>query len=136
MTMIKGRRGRCLALTFAAAAAVSLFAACSPSPDEGTAAGGVTASSADAASTTPVGLDNLNAVLWVQSAVEYRATSLQAYRLAQRALDDALADATWTAALEQTGDFAGLPPAIILDIDETVLDNAYYEARLTLDQEL
>ncbi|MGD8328137.1 MAG: HAD family acid phosphatase [Acidobacteriota bacterium] len=82
-----------------------------------------------------VGIDNLNAVLWVQSAVEYRATALQAYALARRALDDALADPGWTAASEQTGDYAALPPAIILDIDETVLDNSYYEARLTLDQQ-
>jgi len=81
------------------------------------------------------GLDNLNAVLWTQTAVEYRATSLQAYALGRRVLDEALADVQWTAALEQTGDFAGLPPAIILDIDETVLDNSYFEARLTIDGE-
>ena len=50
-------------------------------------------------------------------------------------LDDALVDPGWTAALEQTGDFAELPPAIILDIDETVLDNSFFEARLTIDGE-
>jgi acid phosphatase len=91
---------------------------------------------ASAAAEPAVGIDNLNAVLWVQSAVEYRATSLQAYALARRALDDALADPSRTAATEQTGDYAALPPAIILDIDETVLDNSYYEARLTLDQQV
>lgn len=97
------------------------------------------AASADAPSTaagSAVGIENLNAVLWVQTAVEYRATALQAYALARRALDDALADPSWTAALEQTGDYGALPPAIILDIDETVLDNSYYEARLTLDQQV
>lgn len=82
-----------------------------------------------------VGVDNLNAVLWMQRAVEYRATSLQAYALARRVLDDALADPSWTAALEQTDAFGNLPPAVILDIDETVLDNSFFEARLTLDRQ-
>jgi len=91
---------------------------------------------ASAAAEPAVGIDNLNAVLWVQSAVEYRATSLQAYALARRVLDDALADPSWTADTEQSGDYAALPPAIILDVDETVLDNSYYEARLTLDQQV
>jgi acid phosphatase len=96
-------------------------------------AAGATAGSAAAA--VDAGIDNLNAVLWMQSAVEYRATSLQAYALGRRVLDEALADPGWTAALEQTGDYAGLPPAVILDVDETVLDNSYFEARLTLDRQ-
>jgi acid phosphatase len=45
-------------------------------------------------------------------------------------LDEALADPDWTAALEQTGDFSELPPAVILDVDETVLDNSAYAARV------
>jgi acid phosphatase len=68
--------------------------------------------------------------LWTQTSVEYRATALQSYRIAKEMLDQALDDPTWTAALEQTGDFADLPPAVILDVDETVLDNSFYEARL------
>ena len=83
-----------------------------------------------------VGLDNLNAVLWMQTAVEYRATALQAFQLSRRLLDDALADPSWTAAIEQGGDFGTLPPAIILDVDETVLDNSFFEARLMLDNEI
>jgi acid phosphatase len=47
-------------------------------------------------------------------------------------LDRALGDPSWTAALEQTGDFADLPPAVVLDVDETVLDNSFYEARLIM----
>ena len=82
-----------------------------------------------------IGLDGLNAVLWVQTAVEHRANSLQAYALAARVLDEALADPGWTAFLGQTEDFEDLPPAIILDVDETVLDNSYYAARLTLDHQ-
>lgn len=77
--------------------------------------------------------DNLNAVLWMQTALEYEASALQAYRLAQLQLDAALADPTWTAATEQKGDASKLPPAVILDVDETVLDNSYYQARIVRD---
>jgi acid phosphatase len=48
-------------------------------------------------------------------------------------LDRALADRSWTAALEQGQDFAGKPPAVILDIDETVLDNSEFEERVARD---
>lgn len=77
--------------------------------------------------------ENLNAILWMQRALEYEATTLQAYRLAQRQLDAALTDPAWTAAIEQSGDAASLKPAVILDIDETVLDNSYYQAQRVLD---
>jgi acid phosphatase len=77
--------------------------------------------------------ENLNAVLWVQTAAEYRAIALQTYRAAEINLQRALADKRWTAALEQTGDYSNQPPAVILDLDETVLDNSAYQARLTAD---
>jgi len=77
--------------------------------------------------------ENLNAVLWVQTSLEFEASALQAYRLAQLQLDTALADPTWTAALEQQGDASKLPPAVIVDVDETVLDNSYYQARMIRD---
>lgn len=70
-----------------------------------------------------------DSIVWFRTAVEYRATALQAYRLAGLMLDRALADRTWTAALEQTGDYASKPPAVILDVDETVLDNSESEER-------
>lgn len=73
--------------------------------------------------------DVLNAHLWQQTAEEYRASTLQAYAAARRGLDAALADPSWTAAPEQAGDFSHLPPAIILDVDETVLDNSPYATR-------
>jgi 5'-nucleotidase (lipoprotein e(P4) family) len=73
---------------------------------------------------------NLNAVLWMQTSVEYRASALETYRSGKSALVRALKDTYWTAALEQTGDFSKLPPAVILDLDETVLDNSPFEARL------
>lgn len=71
----------------------------------------------------------LNATLWAQTAVEHDAVYLQAYRLAHLQLDKALKDKKWTAAVEQTGKFKKLPPAIIFDIDETVLDNSASQAR-------
>jgi 5'-nucleotidase (lipoprotein e(P4) family) len=72
----------------------------------------------------------LNATLWQQTSAEYVGTARQAYHMARINLDQALADTSWTAALEQTGDYAGLPPAIMLDVDETVLDNTPYEVRI------
>ena len=78
--------------------------------------------------------ENLNAVVWMQTAVEYEAAALQAYRTAQTQLDAALKDPSWTAAIEQTGDFGKLPPAVVLDIDETVLDNSFFQARQVRDR--
>jgi len=72
----------------------------------------------------------LNATLWQHTSAEYEAAVLQAYRLAQENLDKALLDADWSAALEQQGDDSNLPPAILLDLDETVLDNTMYEIRI------
>lgn len=81
-------------------------------------------------SATQAGADErLNAVLWMQTAAEYQANALQAFQVGQRMLDRALATPTWTAAEEQTGEFTALPPAVIVDIDETVLDNSPFEAR-------
>ena len=72
----------------------------------------------------------LNATLWQQTSAEYVGTASQAYHMARINLDQALADTSWTAALEQTGDYADLPPAVMLDVDETVLDNTPYEVRI------
>ena len=75
--------------------------------------------------------DILNATLWGQTSIEFKANSLGMYALAKIMLDRALADKSWTAApAEQSGDFAGKPPAVMLDVDETVLDNTPYEAWL------
>jgi 5'-nucleotidase (lipoprotein e(P4) family) len=75
----------------------------------------------------------LFATLWVQTAAEYRATAWQAFAAAGASLRRALADSSITAATEQEGkDFADLPPAVVLDVDETVLDNSPFQARLIL----
>jgi 5'-nucleotidase (lipoprotein e(P4) family) len=74
--------------------------------------------------------DNLNAVLWQQTAAEYHASTLQSFKLAQGALENALKQPALTAAVEQTGSFSSLPPAVIVDVDETMLDNSAFQARL------
>ncbi len=70
--------------------------------------------------------------LWIQVAGEYRASAVQAWRGAATALDKALADPQWTAALEQQPGYDALPPAIIVDADETVIDNSNFEAQLVV----
>src|SRR4029079_5818203 len=77
--------------------------------------------------------ENLNAVLWMQTSAEYRESARQAYRIAAMQLDAALRDPAWTAAVEQPRSDSTLPPAVVLDLDETVLDNSAYEARLVHD---
>lgn len=72
--------------------------------------------------------DRLGGVLWMQTSAEYHALALATFARARAALDRALADPSWTAALEQQGEVAALPPAVIADLDETLLDNSAYEA--------
>ena len=77
---------------------------------------------------TPVPQDWLEANLWTQRSVEYKGNALTVYALARFRLDQALADSKWTAApAEQKSDYENLPPAIVLDVDETVLDNSLYQ---------
>jgi acid phosphatase len=68
-------------------------------------------------------------VLYAQSSAEYEASNIQTYVNAKSALDRALNDLSWTAAIEQKKNFENKPPAIILDIDETVLNNIPFQAR-------
>jgi acid phosphatase len=76
----------------------------------------------------------LDATLWAQTAAEYDGVARGAYRLAGAMMERALADSTWTAALPQAEQsptqYREKPPAVVLDVDETVLDNSAYEARL------
>jgi 5'-nucleotidase (lipoprotein e(P4) family) len=81
------------------------------------------------ASNVPAPDDNLNAVLWDQSAVEAEATMVQAYTLARIRFDEAATEKTWTAApAEQTGDFQNKPLAVIFDVDDTILNTSQYQA--------
>ncbi len=82
--------------------------------------------------------EDLDAVLWIQTSAEYDAIARQTFRAARAAVGDALVDSSWTASTEQQkmsedqaeGWLAGLPPAVVLDVDETVLDNSSYQVSL------
>ena len=88
---------------------------------------------APAAAQDPPANDLLNAVLWMQRSVEYRASAMTAFALARIRLEQALTDPSWTAApREQAARYQSLPPAVILDIDETLLDNSGYQAWMAL----
>ena len=91
------------------------------------------AAATPAAAQDPPANDLLNAVLWMQRSAEYKATALAAFALARIRLEQALTDPSWTAApKEQGAGYGSLPPAVILDIDETVLDNSGYQAWMAL----
>jgi acid phosphatase len=84
-----------------------------------------------ACNTQPAGThESVNATLWSLTAPEFHAGATQAYRAATDSLDAALEDPRWTAALEQEGNYADLPPAVMMDIDQTILDNSIYNARI------
>lgn len=82
-----------------------------------------TASSAPALERTPQAHDGLDAVTWLQSSVEYAAVTEGIYATAAAALGNLTA--------EDKG--PGKAGAIIMDIDETVLDNVRYQAQLVLE---
>lgn len=76
--------------------------------------------------------DNLNAVSWSQNAIEHDLIYLQTYRDAQARLLAAKRDPRWDAlpADDRKAPLKGLQPAVVLDVDETALDNSPYQARL------
>lgn len=67
--------------------------------------------------------EDLNSVLWLQTSSEYMATVLGTYAAATDALQR-MVDADPTAVDRM---------AIMMDLDETVLDNSYYGTQLVLD---
>ena len=73
------------------------------------------------------------ATLYSQSAAEFDAATRTVFAAAWAQLDAVLADTSLTALDEQKDGYDAKPPAIILDVDETVLDNSPYEARLIED---
>ena len=79
--------------------------------------------------------DNLNAVAWTQRAIEHHLIYRQTYRVARDGLDKAIGDPAWEALPRGERKSAVVDPrrmAVILDIDETVLDNSPYQARLVI----
>ncbi len=75
-----------------------------------------------AAPLQPAAHDNFNSVLWYQTSAEFRANSMQTYRQASALLATAKNDKNWTVWPQINAQ--NLPPAIIVDIDETILDNS------------
>jgi 5'-nucleotidase (lipoprotein e(P4) family) len=81
------------------------------------------------------GRETLNATLWMQRAPEYRALTEQVYRVATQKI---AVPGSGSAAVEQQGVaadvLARMPTAVVMDLDETVLDNTVYQARLLRDR--
>lgn len=75
--------------------------------------------------------DSLNATAWFQTSVERDLVFTAIYRAAHQRLDAALKDKRWDALPkeERSNDPSKLPPAIIVDVDETVLDNSPSQVR-------
>lgn len=74
----------------------------------------------------PVGLDTLDGLIWLQRAEEARQLQRSVFLAASRALESGLADPSWRA-LDQPPEAFELPPAVIVDIDETMLDNMAFQ---------
>ncbi len=101
-------------------AAVCLLAGCATTP-----LGDATTEAVAAPLPEEVSPHDLS-LYWVKHAAEYRALSRQAYRLATRDLPVFLNDESWSALPDQS-DAAHLPPAVILDVDETVVSNIDFQ---------
>lgn len=116
-----------LAARRAALSLLLVFAACRT--------GGVPAPapSAAAAAGSDAALAGLDAVLWLQTAAEARAAALATFAAATRELDAALADPS-RSALGQGPEAAALPPALIADVDETLLDNSEFQGSLVVER--
>lgn len=81
--------------------------------------------------------ENLNSVLWMQTSAEYQMITTAAFRNAKQAVNAAMIDPHWTAAIEQQGkSYSNLPPAIVVDIDETILDNSRAQAQTVKDRDI
>lgn len=117
---------------FATLLVASLLAGCSATSPRASAPSAPVTAPVQVAAETPGPNDNLNAVAWSQTAVEHDLIYVQTYRDAQSRLLAALRDKHWDALSksDRVTPIKGLKPAVILDIDETVLDNAPFAARM------
>ncbi len=115
----------------AALLALGLLAGCATAPRQPATTLPAATPAAAAVPATVAANDNLNAVAWSQTAIEHDLIYLQTFRNAQAQLLAALRDRHWDALGkgDRTTPLAGLKPAVILDVDETVLDNSPFAAR-------
>jgi len=64
--------------------------------------------------------------LWVRDSAEYRAISRQVYRAASMAMPALIADKNWSA-IPYQANAENLPPAIIMDIDQTLVNGIDFQ---------
>lgn len=119
----------------AALAAALVLTGCAAAPHAKTAMAPVAPAAVVAPAVAgPAADDNLNAVAWSQNASEHDFIYLQTFRDAQEKILKAKQDLAWDALPKDDRaahvSLKGLKPAVVLDIDETVLDNSPYQARL------
>ena len=80
----------------------------------------------------PAGPAELNATLFHQLSAEYRAVVRQTFLAAEVKLQERLGDPD-ASALDEAMDVTDKPPAIIVDVDETMLDNSPWQVRAMRD---
>jgi acid phosphatase len=124
---------------FIAAALCALLSACASAPEKhapASAPSPAVASSQPSPAPAPTGPapnDNVNAVVWTQTAIEHDLIYREVFRDAGEKLSAALKDPKWDALPKNDRKHplsAKLKPAVIVDVDETVLDNSPYQVRL------
>jgi 5'-nucleotidase (lipoprotein e(P4) family) len=112
----------------------SVLAACAQAPEkQRVVADEARPVAAPAPATEPAANDNLNAVAWTQTAIEHDLIYREVFRTAGEKLRIALKNPNWDALPNEERKHpvtTKLKPAVIVDIDETVLDNSPYQARL------
>jgi acid phosphatase len=121
--------------------AAAFAAACSGAPQNGDAMdcpAVQVVGEAAAPAMTPEPLLAVSATLWTQTSLEFAALSTAVFQSATAQLDDALQDPEWSAlapheyaliAMDgEANALSTLPAAVIVDLDETILDNSPYQA--------
>lgn len=74
--------------------------------------------------------EDLDALLWLRTSVEFDALTRQAFAAATEKLGEALVDSDFEAlvAAERTGAAStNRPPCVVVDVDETMLDNSVFQ---------
>jgi predicted secreted acid phosphatase len=72
--------------------------------------------------------NRLDAILWLSTSAEDRVLAKRIDAAAQTHLERALADTNWSALSAQKDNYQKLPPAVIMDIDETVIDTGAFQS--------
>lgn len=78
--------------------------------------------------------NRLDAILWQTTSAEYRVLAQMIYATAEAQLERALGDGQWSALPSQKDNYQNLPPAIIMDIDETVVDTGGFQSQMARHQ--